>query len=301
MKSSTAMRELEHADPVPRSADVPEISVILAQVGGSPARVRPVRRLRHRWLASGGALAMVVAAGVLVFLGGGKQGVDVVAAAYAATSPRGAASEAVFQTTAGTRTFRQQVWADPALHSSRELIRSSDGASTVEIDRSIHGGWMETWFSDNHPREVQRERTSLGAVQGSWLFEGLQLGGLGGVTLMRDLLRAGRIHVAGRSSTGQWRLESPPTMFDGNRARLTVVVDAHSFLPQTQTLVDLGPKDTTTVRVRSKLVSYRRIPAHGLAATVFSVAHQHPKSRVVTRSGTFPKFQRFEQAARRKK
>jgi hypothetical protein len=251
-------------------------------------------------LASGGALATLVAAGALVFLGAGKQGVDVIAAAYAATSPRGAASEAVFQTTAGTRTFRQQVWTDPALHSSRESIRSSNGTSTVEIDRSIHEGWMETWISDNHPREIQRERTSLGAVQGSWLFEGLQLGGLGGVTLMRDLLRAGRIRVAGRSSTGQWRLETPPTVIGANRARLTVVIDAHSFLPQTQTLVDLGPNDTTTVRARSKLVSYRRMPAHGLAATVFSLARQHPNSRVVTRSGTFPKFQRFEQAARRR-
>ncbi|HWD10606.1 MAG TPA: hypothetical protein VG366_02095, partial [Solirubrobacteraceae bacterium] len=128
-------------------------------------------------------------------------------------------------------------------------------------------------------------------VATSWSMGGLEVSGFGGVRLFRSLYEAGRVRLAGRDASGNWKLESKPTAsVDGTRAKLVATVDPHRFLPHTQELIDTEPGRHAAVLARARMLDYQQIVASA-AKTWFDAQAQHPHARIVTRSGSFPAFQ----------
>lgn len=268
-------------------------------------------RMRRRALLAVPVCVAASVAGVVLSSSSSGPGVNVAAAAYAATSPQQGIVEAVFLThiergiQAGS-VLRQREWDDAGMGLRRERVTFTevhDGKSNTHVSESASApGRRETWY---------RGRLEVSTVPRVMAFRDLNprmafvegtLDGVEGIALYRALYRKGVMRLVGRERReGQslWKLENRPTSYDANgrriamRTRLVVLVDPKTFLPIVERVIDAAPPGHP-VALESSLLSYRRLPSSEGHGKLFELTAQHPSARVLRgwtlpRSRTLPK------------
>jgi len=326
--SPDVMVRLAAADPVQAApaAESPERLRCLLEQEPVPEPGAPSQRggaiSGRRTLLAGSLLGLAGCLAALLFLGGsGGAGVNVAAAAYAATSPGSGIVEAVFVAhsfdSAEPAVLRQQEWLDASSEQRREL-------NTLEEAGSPPARQVTDWVFSPHVTEEWAPGSATGRGQlarkdvprGQWAqiivrlqhenrtlaqhiaFAGIGMSGVEGIDLYRDLYRKGWMRIAGRVSKGArllWRLESRggvgrPGSSGVVHTKLVVLVDPVSFLPVRETLLDVARPGRPRVLVVSELVRYRRIAVTPGTLKLFDLAVQHPSARVVIGKLRVPRF-----------
>lgn len=250
------------------------------------------------------AAASVV--GVVLTTGSSGPGVNVAAAAYAATSPRPGIVEAVFVTrifrgSQAGGTLRQREWLDSAAGMRREQDSTTgpygDRRETHVLETVSARGRWESWSAGREANTVTRVRTR-GDVRFNTAFGGIPLTGVEGIKLYRQLYLRGGMALGGRERhQGRllWKLESRPfTAANGRKlavamhTKLIVLVDPKTFLPVNERQIDIALPGHPTV-VESNLLSYGRYAGRQSEGRLFDLAAQHPRARVLT-SNVRPRF-----------
>jgi hypothetical protein len=303
--SVDAMARLAAANPVldPPVAESPERLRRLIEDGAPMPDIGERRdayssmskgsRMRRRALVAVAICAAASVAGVVLSSGSSGPGVNVAAAAYAATSPQPGIVEAVFVThiergiQAGS-ILRQREWDDAGRALRRERVTFTevhDGKRNTHVSESASApGRHETWY---------RGRLEVSTVPRVMAFRDLNprtafvegtLDGVEGIALYRALYREGMMRLVGherREDQSLWKLESRPTSYDANgrsiaiRTRLVVLVAPKTFLPIVERVIDAALPGRP-VALESNLLSYRRLPTGQSVANLFSLAAQHP-------------------------
>ena len=250
------------------------------------------------------AAASVV--GVVLTTGSSGPGVNVAAAAYAATSPRSGIVEAVFVTRIfrGSQAggiLRQREWLDSAAGMRREQGSTTgpygDRSETHVLETVSAPGRVELWSTGREANTVTRLRMH-GDTKVNMAFGGIPQIGVEGIALYRQLYLRGGMALAGRERhQGRllWKLESRPfTAANGRKlavamhTKLIVLVDPKTFLPVNERQIDIALPGHPAV-VESNLLSYGRYPGRQSEGRLFDLAAQHPRARVLT-SKIRPRF-----------
>jgi hypothetical protein len=240
--------------------------------------------------------------GVVVISGSGGPGVNVAAAAYAATSPKSGIVEASFIThiergvQAGS-VMRQREWDDAPRGLRRERVIFTevfDGKRQTHLSESASApGRRETWYRGHLQVSTVPRVGALHDLKLRLVFGEVTLDGVEGVQLYRALYRRGLMRLVGRERrAGQslWKLESAATSYDADgrrfalHTRLVVLVDPKTFLPILERQIDAALPGHPTMS-ESDLLSYRRLASSQSSANLLSIAAQHPPR--VPRSSRF--------------
>jgi hypothetical protein len=277
--------------------------------GGSP-KVRGSRLRRYALVAAPVCVAASVV-GVVLTSGSSGPGVNVAAAAYAATSPRAGIVEAVFfaRVLEGSQaggTLRQREW-NEAKTGRRRMQDSTTGPygdtrETHVLEMVFSPGLWETW-STGGANAITRLRGRVD-LKIDMQFDGIALDGLEGIKLFRQLYRLGGMRLVGRERhAGRllWKLESRTighSYADGRmlaikatHTKLIVLVDPKTFLPVSERQIDVALPRHPTI-VESNLVSYRTVEGGEPASKLFDLTAQHPGARVHTSRIARPRFVR---------
>lgn len=300
------MDRLAAADPVTErpAVESPERLRHLIEDGTQPMNAGAGRDGRARVgkrVVVGALLAIgASAAGVLLVSGSSGPGVNVAAAAYAATSPQSGVIEAVFivRILRGSQaggTLHQREWNDAKAGLRRELDSTTgpygDTGETHVLESVTAPGRSESWSGGSEANVVQRKRTPRGTKVGL-AFGGIALYGVEGIEFYRQLYRLGGMRLAGHERhDGRllWKLESHPAGPGRDvHTRLIVLVDPKTFLPVSERQLDIALPGRPTI-VESNLLSYRHLTRSESEGKLFDLAAQHPGARVVT-SSMDPRF-----------
>jgi hypothetical protein len=267
-------------------------------------------RLRRRALIVVPVCVAASVVGVVLSSGSSGPGVNVAAAAYAATSPHAGIVEAVFlaRVFRGSQaggTLRQREWSE-AKTGRRRMQDSTTGPygdtrETHVLEMVFAPGLWETWSAGPEANVITRLRGHQD-LKIDMQFDGIALDGLEGIKLFRQLYRLGGMTLVGRERhIGRllWKLESRTighSYADGRmlaikatHTKLIVLVDPKTFLPVSERQVDVALPGRPTI-VESNLVSYRNIEGSEPASKLFDLAAQHPGARVHTSRIGRPRF-----------
>jgi hypothetical protein len=319
--SVDAMARLAAANPVidPPAIESPERlrrlieddapALDLGELPGGRSTTRKSSRLRRRVLVAVPLCAAASVVGVVLSSGSSGPGVNVAAAAYAATSPKSGIVEATFIThiergiQAGS-IWRQREWDDAGKGLRRERViftEAYDGKRETHISESASApGHLETWYRGR--LEVSPVPRVKAPLKLRMIFGEVTLDGVQGIALYRALYREGLIRLVGRerrNGLSLWKLESRAASFDANGhkspidTRLVVLVDPKTFLPIVERQIDVALSGHPTVS-ESDLLSYRQLPAGAGHGKLFELTAQHPSARVLRgldapQSRTLPK------------
>ncbi len=274
-------------------------TVLLAR----PAHPRHARR--H------GALALAAVAGaaaisLVLALGSSRSPVDVLAAVYAATAPRGGIVESVtiVRDNPGSShqsTERLREWMQAPAGRLRAVMSMSRSRGDASVDVVYSPRTWEIWRAGATDGSLPFGRVAHDTIQrvqwtGSGPLPQERLGVGGGLVgeqwaqtfhtlyLKRQFRVAGKVSHRGRSL---WKLEETPTHARArareDQTRYYVLVDPKSFLPVYTRLIDLArPGDPTLSEV--ELIGLRTLPASPANEKLFDLALQHPGTRVVTKT-----------------
>ncbi|MGH2833244.1 MAG: hypothetical protein ACRDK2_10765 [Solirubrobacteraceae bacterium] len=259
---------------------------------GSPSTERVSRVRRRVFIAAVLCLGASVL-GVVAISGSSGPGVNVAAAAYAATSPKSGIVEASFIThiergvQAGS-IMRQREWDDASKGLRRERVTFTEafhGKRQTHVSEAASApGRRETWYRGRLQVSTVPRVGALHDLKLRMVFGEVTLDGVEGVELYRALYREKLMRLVGRESRegrSLWKLESRPTSFQANgrriaiHTRLVVLVDPKTFLPIVERQID-GALPTHPTISESDLLSYRRLPSSQSSANLLSVAAQHP-------------------------
>jgi hypothetical protein len=308
--SVDAMTRLAAANPVldPPAVESPERlrrliedDTPMPSIGGRLETRSPTgkgSRVRRRALVAIPLCVAASVAGVVLSSGSSGPGVNVAAAAYAATSPRPGIVEAVFVThiergiQAGS-VLRQREWDDAGMGLRRERVtftEAHDGNRNTHVSESASApGRHETWYRGRlEVSTVPRVLAFRDLNPGRAFVEGT-LDGVEGIALYRALYREGMMRLVGREHReGQslWKLESAPTSYDADgrriaiRTRLVVLVAPKTFLPIVERVIDVALPGHPTA-LESNLLSYRRLRSGEGSGKLFDLTAQHPGARVL--------------------
>lgn len=259
------------------------------------------RRERHRPLPrgvlAGVPLAAAAFAAVAVLIAGSSgSGLNVAAAAYAATTPKPGIVEYlsivhVYRGVNAGSTLRQQEWIEASGDRRRELDTitgpSGQSQSTRVSDWSFSQPTFERWESNSEPNvvvSVARAPSPYYPDHPGFEIGAITLDGVEGIKLYRQLYRDGQVRMVGRERRGGrllWKLESHPEQRGiDDHTRLIVLVDPHTFLPVFERQVDITLPGHPAI-VESELLSYRAVARAAAGASVFNLAAQHPGTHVV--------------------
>jgi hypothetical protein len=290
---------LRHLIACPRMGedDAPALDLGDRRRGGSSATRGS--RMRRRALVAAPLCAAASAAGVLLSSGSSGPGVNVAAAAYAATSPRSGTVEAVlvariFKGSQAGGTLRQREWLDSAKGLRREQDSTTgpygDTSETHVFESVSAPRRWESWSAGSEANVVTRVKVSR-AARMNMAFGGISLTGVEGISFFRQLYRLGGMVLVGREHhEGRllWKLESRPFSDANGRmlavathTKLIVLVDPKTFLPVTERQIDIALPGHPTV-VESNLLSYGRYAGTESEGRLFDLASQHPSGRVRT-------------------
>jgi hypothetical protein len=287
---------------------------------GAPRRRTSKASIVRAMTAAVAALAAVTA-GMLLADGSSAPGVNIAAAAYAATSSGSGVLEARFvehmllpgRRAVGSHyqrevTFHYREWID----ASREMRREQRALPAI-ISRPRHvvdelassPGWIETWSSTGL-NEIHR--ISYHAIRVPLAIPRLAPGNLAapapaGIATFRRLYLERGLEFIGRERWhGRllWKLESDVAFVRRSAhaklvpiMALVVLVDPHTYLPVVQRQLELGLRDhlelglpghryARTIQTESDLVGYRRLPGSATSEALLKLSAQHPRAHVVT-------------------
>jgi hypothetical protein len=260
---------------------------------GAP-RQRPTR-VQRCLLA--GALATGLASAIGLLLAGGSSGpgLNVAAAAYAATSPGSGIIEAVFvQHFSGpAKPLRSREWIDAS--SGRRRVQQALPAPRRPIvtETVAAPGFVEIWTDrEGEANVIHRNIFTSGAPLGSTQPTD-------GIELYRRLYREDAIKLVGRERhNGRlfWKLEGNVGFAGYSAGRdqklvpvigVVVLVDPRTYLPVVQREVNLISPGHPMTGERD-LLSYRHLPAGPSSELLFELTAQHPHARVLTRAVARP-------------
>ncbi len=288
-------------DPVARSQRRRPFGASAANGAGSSraADQRPTQRRLPRGMLAALPPAVAALVAVAVILAGSSgSGLNVAAAAYAATTPRQGVVEYVslvhvYRGPHAGSTLRQQEWIEAASARRRELdtITEAHGRarSTRVSDWSFSPPAFERWESEHESNTVIRVRRAPSPYypdHPGFDIGGITLDGVEGIKLYRLLYRDGQVRVVGRERRGGrllWKLESHAEQHGiDDHTRLIVLVDPHTFLPVFERQIDITRPGHPAI-VESELLSYRTVLATAAGAgSVFDLAAQHPGTHVLS-------------------
>lgn len=304
--SFDTMTRLAHANPVldPPVVESPERLRRLIEddapaldlgerLSGSSTRGKD-SRLRRRALVAIPLCVAASVAGVMLSSGSSGPGVNVAAAAYAATSPQPGIVEAVFVTRiergiqAGS-ILRQREWDDASRGLRRERVTFAevhDGKRETHVSESASApGRRETWYRGRLEVSKVAHENALSDLKLRMAFDEVTLDGVEGIALYRALYREGLMRLVGherREGQSLWKLESRPTSYDGAngrriaiRTRLVVLVAPKTFLPIVERVIYLSLPGHP-IALESDLLSYRRLSPSQSAVNLLSLTAQHP-------------------------
>jgi hypothetical protein len=313
-----ALALLAAANPVPElpAAEPPERLRRLIEaeghaVGGARRRTPAGRLMRP--LAAGGAALAAATIGMVLSSGASSPGLNIAAAAYAATSSGSGVLEArfvdrTFLARGRMATSHHREWIDASAGMRRErrtlqglLIPSSPGRGPHTVyELTSSPDWTEAWSSAPSERNVIHRvryptgRTLLGGPRPA------PSGGASqtpvGIETYRRLYRGGAIRLVGRERRGRrllWKLEGDVAFaFHSFHAKpvpimaVVVLVDPRTYLPVVQRTVLLLPGHRRQVQMESELLGYRRLPSYAASEALLKLSAQHPHARVVTENPT---------------
>jgi hypothetical protein len=251
-------------------------------------------RMRRRALVAVPICVAASVVGVVLSSGSSGPGVNVAAAAYAATSPQPGIVEAVFVTRiergiqAGS-ILHQREWDDASRGLRRERVTFTevhDGKRETHVSESASApGRRETWYRGRLEVSTVARENALSDLKLRMAFDEVTFDGVEGIALYRALYREGLMRLVGHERhDGQslWKLESRPTSYDGAngrridiRTRLVVLVAPKTFLPIVERMIYLSLPGHP-IALESDLLSYRHLPSGQSATNLLSVAAQHP-------------------------
>ncbi len=264
-----------------------------------------VSRVCRRLLIAAPLCLAASVVGVVLSSGSSGPGVNVAAAAYAATSPEPGIVEATFTThiergiQAGS-ILRQREWDDASIGLRRERViftEAYDGKRETHVSESASApGRRETWYRGRlEVSTVPRESAPSGLKENAPSDLKLRMAveatfdGVEGIALYRALYREGLMRLVGherRDGQSLWKLESAPTSYDANgrriaiRTRLVVLVDPKTFLPIVERVIDAALPGHPAA-LETSLLSYRRLPSSDGSDKLFDLTAQHPGARVL--------------------
>jgi hypothetical protein len=311
------LARLAAANPVPElpAAEPPERLRRLIEaeghaVGGARQRTPAGRLMRP--LAAVGAAMLAATVGLLLSNGASSPGLNIAAAAYAATSSGSGVLEARFV----DRTFlahgrvvtahhREWIDATTGMRRERRTLSALIGRHPSEIyELASSPGWIEIWDSATGEQNVvRRVRYSAAGDRGGAPRPGRPRGGTTqtptGVATYRRLYRERSIRLVGRERRDGrllWKLEGDVGFaFYSFHAKLVpivavvVLVDPRTYLPVVQRTVSLLPGHRRQVQTESELLGYRRLPGGAASEALLKLSTQHPRARVVGANPTTPR------------
>jgi hypothetical protein len=254
-------------------------------------------RMRRRALVVLPLCVVASVFGVVLSSGSSGPGVNVAAAAYAATSPGVGLVEAVFMTRVlrgkqAGGTLLQREWNDAAAGLRRDRDSTTgpygDTHETHVLEIVDAPGRFEMWSAGREANAIARV-TESGETKFNMAFDGISMAGVEGIKLYRKAYREGLIRLVGRTRyDGRllWKLETPRGRVDPvgsqiSHTSLVVLVDPKTFLPVSVRQKDLELRGHPVV-VESNLVSYRHAVGGESEGKLFDLAAQHPDARVRT-------------------
>ena len=274
--------------------------------GGSTAKGS---RMHRRALVVLPLCVLASVLGVVLSSGSSGPGVNVAAAAYAATSPGAGLVEAVFMTRVlrgkqAGGTLLQREWNDAAAGLRRDRDSTTgpygDTHETHVLEIVDAPGRFEMWSAGREANTIARV-TESGDRKFNMAFYGISMAGVEGIKLYRKAYREGFIRLVGRSRyDGRllWKLETPRGRVDPvgsqiSHTSLVVLVDPKTFLPVSVRQKDLELRGHPVV-VESNLVSYRHAGGGESEGKLFDLAAQHPDARVRTSADPARSLRRYE-------
>jgi hypothetical protein len=298
MRRPDPLAVLAAANPVTEAPEVRPVASLdeLIEACGSireEQRRRPGRALLRLRLV---AVLLVTAAaasaaGLLLTVDSDGPEVNVLAAAYAATSGGGVIeAEYLVRTPGGRRAaapFRRREWLDTAMGLRREQVRVPAGAASElspeegnEVETAP--GFVELW--SGRPGR-QGRITKLPSVPRGSLSSVPP-----GLDLFRELYKEGSLRLSGRERLrGRllWKLEAPVAFAVYGRGSrpvpltgVVVLVDPSTYLPVLQRTVSLMYRRGAVLQ-EVKLLRYRRLPSGSTSEALLSLQAVHPQAHVV--------------------
>jgi hypothetical protein len=306
---------LAAANPVPQlpAAEPPERLRRLIEaeghvVGGARRRTPAGRLMRPMAAALAAMLAATI--GLLLSNGASSPGVNIAAAAYAATSSGSGVLEArfvdrMFLAHGRVVASRHREWIDAStgMRRERRTLSALVGRQPHEVyELASSPGWIEIWDSTaGEQNVVRRVRYSAGGDPDRVprpVPHGATTQAPTGVATYRRLYRERSIRLVGRERRDGrllWKLEGDVAFaFRSFHAKpvpimaVVVLVDPRTYLPVVQRTVSLLPGHRRQVQVESELLGYRRLPGGAASEALLKLSAQHPRARVVS-SPTTPR------------
>ncbi len=300
---------LAAANPVPElpAAEPPERLRRLIEaeghaVGGARRRTPAGRLMRP--LAAAGAAMLAAALGLLLSNGASSPGLNIAAAAYAATSSGSGVLEAqfvdrVFLANGQVVTSHHREWIDAStgMRRERRALSALISRHPNEIyELATSPGWIEIWDSAaSELNVVRRIRYSAGGDREGALGPGPRgrtTQAPTGVATYRRLYRERSIRLVGRERRDGrllWKLEGNVAFaFHSFHAKpvaimaVVVLVDPRTYLPVVQRTVSLLPGHRRQVQMESELLGYRRLPDGAASEALLKLSTRHPRARVVS-------------------
>ncbi len=277
-------------------------------VAGARRRAAAGRLVRP--LAAAGAAMLAATIGLLLSRGASSPGLNIAAAAYAATSSGSGVLDArfvdpMFLPHGRVVTSHHREWIDASTGMRRErrtlpalIDRLPPMVSEHELAQTPDS--IETWSSAPDERNViNRIRypaslTLVGIPQAPPASGASQTPA--GIETYRRLYRNGAIKLVGRERRDGrllWKLEGDVGFavhsFHAKLVpflALVVLVDPRTYLPVVQRMVNLLPGHRRQVQGESELLGYRRLPSGAASEALLKLSVQHPRARVVTENPT---------------
>jgi hypothetical protein len=277
--------------------------------GGARRRTPAHRRMRP--LAAVGAAMLAAAVGLLLSDGASSPGLNIAAAAYAATSSGGGVLEArfvdrMFLAHGRVATSHHREWIDASTGMRRErrtLPALISRHPHLVYEMASSPGWIEAWSNAAGQANViyrvrYRARPALAGAPQPVSDSGATQEPAG-IETYRRLYRDGAIKLVGRERRDGrllWKLEGV-VGFARTSARaklvpllaLVVLVDPRTYLPVVQRAVNLLTGHRRQVQEESELLGYRRLPGGAASEALLKLAAQHPHARDVGENPPAPR------------
>jgi hypothetical protein len=263
------------------------------QAVGGPQRHTPTGKM-VRTMAAAVAAMLAATVGLLLSNGASGPGLNIAAAAYAATSSGSGVLEARFVDSMFlprgrivVSHHREWIDASTGMRRERRTLSALISRHPHVVELASSPDWIETWSSAAGERNViQRIRYPRAAPGGG------AAQAPAGIATYRRLYRERSIRLAGHErQDGRllWKLEGDVAFaFHSLHAKpvpimaVVVLVDPRTYLPVVQRTVSLLPGHRRQVQTESDLLGYRRLPGDAASEALLKLSVQHPRARVVT-------------------